>query len=148
MTQQHSVCVCNSLRAVARAMTQLYDDALRPSGLRVTQFGILGLLARLGTANVTQLTQALEIDQTTLTRSLKLLEHQDLIERVAQADARVKAVQLTAKGRQAVKTAYPLWKHAQQRVLGHIGTEAWADLQRSLASLLPGTESGSKAGRR
>lgn len=148
MTQRYSVCVCNTLRAVTRAMTQLYDDALRPSGLRVTQFSILGLLARLGTANVTQLTQTLEIDQTTLTRSLKLLERQGLIERVTQADARVKALRLTATGTQAMKTAYPLWKRAQQRVLGRIGEEAWTDLQRSLASLLPSTEPGSRASRR
>lgn len=142
------MCICNTLRAVTRAMTQLYDDILRPSGLRVTQFSILGLLARLGTANVTQLTQTLEIDQTTLTRSLKLLERQGLIERVAQPDARVKALQLTAKGKQAVKTAFPLWKRAQQRVLGRIGDEAWADLQRSLANLVPRVDSGSKTNQR
>ena len=105
MTQQQTVCVCNSLRMVTRAVTQLYDETLRPSGLRVTQFSILGLIARLGAANVTQLTQVLEIDQTTLTRSLKTLESDELIERVAQADARVKGVRLTAKGKQAVRAA-------------------------------------------
>jgi len=148
MTRRHSVCVCNTLRVVTRAMTQLYDDTLRPSGLRVTQFSILGQIARLGTANVTRLTQALEIDQTTLTRSLKLLERAGLVERVARADARVKALRLTAKGERAVKTAYPLWKHAQQRVLRRIGGDAWADLQRSLAGLVPGAESGPRARRR
>ena len=129
-------------------MTQLYDDTLRPSGLRVTQFSILGQIARLGTANVTQLTQVLEFDQTTLTRSLKLFEHEGLIERVVQADAHVKAVQLTAKGRQALKAAYPLWQRTQQGVLRHIGAEAWVHLQSLLFNLLPGTESRSKAGRR
>jgi DNA-binding MarR family transcriptional regulator len=133
---------------VTRAMTQLYDDTLRPSGLRVTQFSILGQIARLGAANVTQLTHVLEIDQTTLTRSLKLLEHAALIERVAQADARVKALQLTAKGKQALKAAYPLWERAQQRVLRHVGAEAWADIQRLLFNLVPGAESGTTEVRR
>jgi len=148
MTQRRSVCVCNTLRMVTRAMTQLYDDTLRPSGLRVTQFSILGQIARLGAANVTQLTQALEIDQTTLTRSLKLLEHAGLIGRVTQADARVKAVQLTAEGKQALKTAYPLWERAQQRVLRRIGAGAWADLQHLLFNLLPDAESGPRTGHR
>ena len=59
---------------VTRAVTQLYDDVLRPSGLRVTQFSILETLARLGGANLKQLEDRLAIDQTTLTRSLNRLE--------------------------------------------------------------------------
>jgi DNA-binding MarR family transcriptional regulator len=57
---------------VTRAVTQLYDDVLRPSGLRVTQFSILETLARLGDANLKQLEDRLAIDQTTLTRSAGL----------------------------------------------------------------------------
>src|SRR6266699_1049777 len=69
-----SPCVCSTLRMVSRAVTQLYDDILRPSGLRVTQFSILGAIARLGDANLRQLEHTLAIDQTTLTWSLNLLE--------------------------------------------------------------------------
>jgi hypothetical protein len=43
-----SPCVCSTLRMVSRAVTQLYDDILRPSGLRVTQFSILATIARRG----------------------------------------------------------------------------------------------------
>src|SRR5712691_986462 len=50
-----SPCVCSTLRMVTRAVTQLYDDVLRPSGLRVTQFNILATIARMGEANLTQL---------------------------------------------------------------------------------------------
>src|SRR5216684_1388632 len=71
---QLSPCVCNTLRMVSRAVTQLYDDVMRPSGLRVTQFSILGTIARTGEANLRQLEDTLAIDQTTLTRSLNLLE--------------------------------------------------------------------------
>src|SRR5216117_954004 len=60
-----SRCVCNTLRMVTRAVTQLYDDALRPSGLRVTQFSILANIAGKGAANLRQLEDALAIDQTT-----------------------------------------------------------------------------------
>src|SRR6266699_1175070 len=54
-----SLCVCSTLRMVSRAVTQLYDDMLRPSGLRVTQFSILGAIARLGEANLRQLARPL-----------------------------------------------------------------------------------------
>src|SRR5206468_11223295 len=90
-----SPCVCSTLRMVSRAVTQLYDDILRPSGLRVTQFSILTTIARMGEANLRQLEHALAIDQTTLTRSLGLLERDGMIERVPHHDGRVKAMRLT-----------------------------------------------------
>jgi len=87
-----SPCVCNTLRMVTRVVTQLYDDCLRPSGLRVTQFSILAAIARLGEASLKQLEDELAIDQTTLTRSLSLLERDGVIERASHPDGRVKAM--------------------------------------------------------
>ena len=134
--ERRSPCVCNTLRMVSRAVTQLYDDILRPSGLRVTQFSILGAIARLGAANLGQLESMLAIDQTTLTRSLNLLERDRLIERVPHPDGRIKAMTLTSKGRKALEAARPLWARAQDKVLRELGTTAWADAKRRLAHLL------------
>jgi DNA-binding MarR family transcriptional regulator len=131
-----SPCVCNTLRMATRAVTQLYDDALRPSGLRVTQFSMLAAIARLGEANLRQLEEALAIDQTTLTRSLGLLERDGLTERVDNPDRRVKAMRLTAKGRARLAAARPLWSQAQDQVLRELGTKGWADARRRLAHLL------------
>jgi DNA-binding MarR family transcriptional regulator len=130
-----SPCVCSALRMVTRAVTQLYDDALRPSGLRVTQFSTLATLAHRGEANLRQLADALALDQTTLTRSLTLLERDGVIERVPHPDARIKALRLTAKGARALKVARPLWAQAQDTVLHGWGTKAWAEAQRRLAHL-------------
>src|SRR6266851_7421604 len=134
--QRLSPCVCNTLRMASRAVTQLYDDVLRPSGLRVTQFNILAMIARMGEANLRQLEGTLAIDQTTLTRSLNLLERDRVIERVPHPDGRIKAMRLTSKGRRALETAWPLWARAQDKVLRELGTTAWADAQRRLAHLL------------
>src|SRR5258705_13692819 len=103
-----SLCVCNTLRMVTRVVTQLYDDCLRPSGLRVTQFSILAAIARLGEASLKQLEDELAIDQTTLTRSLSLLERGGVIERASHPDGRIKAMRLTAMGRRALTEAWPL----------------------------------------
>jgi len=121
---------------VSRAVTQLYDDILRPSGLRVTQFSILAAIARRGEANLRQLERALAIDQTTLTRSVNLLERDRMIERVPNPDGRVKAMRLTGKGKRLLDMARPLWAQAQDRVLRELGPSAWADAQRRLAHLL------------
>jgi DNA-binding MarR family transcriptional regulator len=134
--QRLSPCVCNTLRMASRTVTQLYDDVLRPSGLRVTQFNILAMIARMGEANLKQLEDTLAIDQTTLTRSLNLLERDRVIERVPHPDGRIKAMRLTSKGRRALETAWPLWARAQDKVLRELGTTAWADAQRRLAHLL------------
>ena len=131
-----SPCVCNTLRMVTRAVTQLYDDVLRPSGLRVTQFSILATIGRIGEANLKQLEDTLAIDQTTLTRSLNLLERDGVIERASHPDARIRAMKLTSKGRRALEAARPLWGRAQDKVLRELGTKAWADAQRRLAHLL------------
>jgi len=120
----------------ARAVTQLYDDLLRPSGLRVTQFSILAAIARMGDANLRRLEVALAIDQTTLTRSLNLLEREGVIERASHPDGRVKAMRLTSRGRRALEAARPLWAQAQDKVLRELGTKAWADAQRRLTHLL------------
>ena len=130
-----SPCVCNTLRMVSRVVTQLYDDCLRPSGLRVTQFSILATVARLGEASLKQLEDELAIDQTTLTRSLTLLERAGVLERGSHPDGRIKAMRLTSKGRRAVEVARPLWAQAQGKVLRELGTKAWADAQRRLTRL-------------
>src|SRR5437667_3994293 len=131
-----SPCVCSTLRMVSRAVTQLYDDILRPSGLRVTQFSILATMARSGEANLRQLEAALAIDQTTLTRSLNLLERDRMIERVPHPDGRIKAMRLTGKGRRVLSVARPLWAQAQNKVLKDLGARVWDDAQRRLARLL------------
>ena len=131
-----SPCVCNTLRMATRAVTQLYDDALRPGGLRVTQFSILAAIARMGEANIRQLEDTLAIDQTTLTRSISLLERDGVTERVPHRDGRIKAMRLTTKGKRALEVARPLWAQAQAKVLRELGPNAWADAQRRLARLL------------
>jgi DNA-binding MarR family transcriptional regulator len=133
--EQLSPCVCNTLRMVTRVVTQLYDDALRPSGLRVTQFSILAAIRRSREASLKQLEDALAIDQTTLTRSLGLLERDGLIERASHPDGRVKAVRLTPKGRRALGGARPMWARAQRKVLGDLGAKGWADAQGWLTHL-------------
>jgi len=120
---------------VTRVVTQLYDDCLRPSGLRVTQFSILVAIARLGEASLKQMEDELAIDQTTLTRSLSLLERAGVIERAPHSDGRIKAMRLTWKGSRTLEVARPLWAQAQGKVLRELGTKTWADAQRRLTRL-------------
>src|SRR5262249_25249988 len=113
-----------------------YDDILRPSGLRVTQFSILATIARKGEANLRYLERALAIDQTTLTRGVNLLERDRVIVRVPNPDGRVKAMRLTGRGKRRLDGAQPLGAQAQARVVRELGRAAWANSERQLARLL------------
>src|SRR5215207_10827262 len=89
-------CACFNVRKSARAVTQLYDDILRPSGLRVTQFSLLTVVRLLGRATIGGLADAAVMDRTTLTQNLKLLSRAGLIVIRQGDDARVREVTLTA----------------------------------------------------
>ncbi|MGH8718300.1 MAG: MarR family winged helix-turn-helix transcriptional regulator, partial [Burkholderiales bacterium] len=103
----HDACVCGGVRRAARAITQLYDDILRPSGLRITQFGILGATMAMSPITLTRLARATVTDRTTLTRNLKLLEQQGLIRIDAGGDRREREISITREGAEALRKAYP-----------------------------------------
>jgi DNA-binding MarR family transcriptional regulator len=133
-TEMSQRCVCATLRKASRAVSQMFDAALRPSGLRATQFHILAEVGGAGETTITQLTKRMVMDQTTLTRSIAILERNGLVKAVAKADARMKPLQLTAKGQKALGRAQPLWAEAQARMVKMIGSDSWkvlgAELER------------------
>ena len=131
-------CTCANLRKASRAITQAYDAALQPSGLKATQFTLLGTLATQGDAPLTQLAEALVMDRTTLTRNLKPLIRDRLVRIDSEDDRRVRRVVLTEFGRAALEAARPYWEQAQSRVHEALGQDRWAGF---LADLTATTES-------
>ena len=125
-------CACFNIRKAARAISQLYDDVLRPSGLRVTQFSILAVTKRLGPVTVTRLAEETVTDRTTLTRNLKLLAQQRLVRVVPREDRREREITLTDRGRAALAQAYPFWKSVQAQVAKGLGPERFRRLLSDL----------------
>ena len=121
--EEAPACACFNIRKAARAISQLYDDVLRPSGLRVTQFSILAVTRRLGPVTVTRLAEETVTDRTTLTRNLKVLSQQKLVRIVPGDDRREREVSLTDRGRAALAQAYPMWKDVQAQVAQRLGRE-------------------------
>jgi DNA-binding MarR family transcriptional regulator len=114
-------CTCFNLRKAARAVTQYYDEMLRPSGLRATQFSLLMVLRAAGTLSMTELADKAVMDRTTLKRNLDLLERERLVRVRAGTDARVREVSLTDAAVQRLDAALPYWKAAHSRVTGKLG---------------------------
>lgn len=132
LATEAATCTCFNLRKATRAITQLYDDILRPSGLRATQFSLLTVIRIMGKASITRVAEEAVMDRTTLARNLDLLEKQGLIRIQAGEDARVREVLLTSIGRDSLAAAFPYWKKAQALVAENLGT---GRLNRLLADL-------------
>ena len=109
-------CACANLRRAARSVTQLYDEELRGSGMRATQFTLLQALSRLGRITQGHLGELLALDSTTLTRSLKPLVKRAWVRSVPGKDRRERHLQLTTAGRRQLDRVQPLWERAQQRL--------------------------------
>lgn len=132
-------CACFNLRKAARAVTQLYNDSLRPCGLRVTQFSLLTVIRLTGGASMTTLAGAAVMDRTTLARNLGVLARKGLIELRAGGDARVREVTLTAAGRAKLSAAERYWVQAQTHMTHVLGR---ARLARLLVDLKTTVEAG------
>ncbi|MCJ2095973.1 MarR family winged helix-turn-helix transcriptional regulator [Methylobacterium sp. J-072] len=125
-------CTCVALRRATRALTASYDAALRPAGLRVTQFSILRRLERLGPIPVTRLAAEAVLERTTMGRNLDPLERRGLVKIEAGRDARERIVSLTDAGREAVAAATPYWQAAQARINAQVDPVTVAALAEAL----------------
>lgn len=121
-------CMCASVRRAARVMTQIYDDAMRPEGLRATQFSILQALSLTGPTLQGNLGEILAIDSTTLTRSMGLLRRRGWTEVLPGKDRRERWLGLTKAGERELARLDPVWKKAQGDVRKRLGGDRWQQL--------------------
>jgi DNA-binding MarR family transcriptional regulator len=116
-----SHCAGSQVRRAARFLDAYYDDYLRPSGLKGTQFTLLNEIYLHPSITIGQLGERLGVDRTTLNRNLNLLERKELVRSKVGEDLRLRSLTLTPKGEQSLKSALPLWKMAQSEVEGLFG---------------------------
>jgi DNA-binding MarR family transcriptional regulator len=130
-----AACACFNIRKASRSITQHYDKALQPSGLRATQFSILAVLSSAGSITITRLSRYLVMDRTTLTRNLKPLVKRRFIQIKSGGDLRTRTVKLTTRGRTAVLNALPLWEGVQDDIISKLGTERFNSFIRDLSEV-------------
>jgi DNA-binding MarR family transcriptional regulator len=109
-------CFCGALLVAARAVTRLYNEELRPSGIEVTQHAILMMLKALGPTPLGALGERLAVDKTTISRNVKVLERHRWVTVERGGDARERVVSVTSAGAAALDKARPFWERAQKRM--------------------------------
>jgi DNA-binding MarR family transcriptional regulator len=133
-------CTCGELRKAARAITLLYDDAFKSTGLLSTQFNVLQAIYNIDSIRISDLANKLGMDRTTLTRNLSVLERQRFIEISQGKDQRTRIVIATQKGRSAVSKTILLWNRVQRKVKQEMGENSWRELMQNLGQLVKVTE--------
>src|SRR3546814_21088379 len=115
-------CTCAVLRRATRRLTQVYDEGMRPSGLKLTQYSVLNILAQAENTSITDLADRLMMDRTTLTRNLGPLEKAGWVRIGRGHDARSRAVPLTEIGRRDPEAARPVGRPAGVGVRAGLGS--------------------------
>ena len=131
-------CICISTRKAANALTNLYDEALEKSGIKVTQYSLLKVIDRSSEITINELSKQTKLNRTTLTRNLAVLESDELIELISDPeDLRKSIVRLTKSGEKALKKAQTSWEEVQKKAKKVLGKdlEFYVELNRKLSEL-------------
>ncbi len=128
-------CIAVRLRMLNRAVTNLYDDALRPLGLKVSQMNILVAAGKLGTARPAEVCDHLHLDVSTLSRNVERMKARGWLEVVADEDGRAQPFRLTTQGRRLLEKAAPAWKQAQQQAKEILGEEIVDELGKAIGRM-------------
>jgi len=129
-------CTCNKVRTAARAVTRIYDDALRPVGLRATQLSLLVAVETIEALSITSLATVLGMDRSTLTRNLRPLENEGLIVVGNEGWRRSRTLEITKKGQLRLREAVPLWEKAQKNLSARLGDQKLRAVRDGLNNLI------------
>src|ERR1700688_2892720 len=121
-------CMCAGLRRASRALTQLYEEELRPVGMRATQFTVLQVLALAGELTQGELGRMLAMDSTTLTRTLRIMTRHSWISKRRGSDRREWRLRLSKAGETQLKRALPPWEKVQTQLRRQLGVGQWEEL--------------------
>jgi len=121
-------CLVGRLRMLNRVVTNIYDDAMRPLGVKASQLGILVVAAKFGLARPVDVCDRLQLDTSTLSRNVERMKVNGWLEVVADDDGRAQPFRLTSKGRKLLERAKPKWEKAQKMVRKMIGDDAVASI--------------------
>lgn len=130
-----AVCNCLNLRRASQAITEVYDEILAPSGLKISQYSLLKHIKQLGPVSVSDLALKIRLDRTTLVRNLKSMEERGFITDIAAKGTRNRQLKLTDKGLATFQTAEPLWFEAQSFIEQYLGKDNMNTLTELLSKI-------------
>ncbi len=123
-------CLAARVRLLNRRVLRMYDEALRPLGIKVTQLNVLVVLSRLGPQSPTEVTHVLDMEKSTLSRNVERLRLRGLVEVRPGPSGRTQRVSVTPQGQELLEQALPRWEVAQRHTEQVLGTSTIEALRR------------------
>jgi DNA-binding MarR family transcriptional regulator len=139
-------CIASRMRLLNRVITGLYDEALRPYGLTISQMNLLVLAHRQGVARPAEVCERLCMDASTLSRNVRRMLERGWIETLSEADSRARPFRVTDEGQALLRDARAGWEQAQARAKELLGPRAEAALLTAAASVQSGAARGGDPG--
>ncbi|HKY71000.1 MAG TPA: MarR family winged helix-turn-helix transcriptional regulator [Nitrospira sp.] len=128
-------CIAMRVRRLNRVVTKIYDDSLRPLGLRTAQQTILVAISLMQTPTPTDIERRLSLEKSTVSRNVDRMHRRGWVEFVPGEDGRSHYLTLTAKGVKLLRESAARWQAAQKRVASLLGKQGVSGLSRILSTL-------------
>jgi DNA-binding MarR family transcriptional regulator len=135
-------CLALGARLISRVISRIYDEALRPCGLKGSQMSILAVIAGLVHADPGEICRLLELDASTLSRNVKRMTTRGWIKRSPKGDRRAHQFELTPEGEDVLVRAFPRWQEAQAQAVEALGAKNVAGLKKISREMCVGTARG------
>ena len=129
------VCVCGYVRKLSRMVTAIYDGALADAGLKTSQFSVLIAVANRGKAKPSELTEHLQMDESTVSRNVDRMCARGWLRLKREGDRRSHLIEVTDKGQALIRKCLPAWRQAQAEVSERLGTGTVAELRSAMRKL-------------
>jgi DNA-binding MarR family transcriptional regulator len=129
------VCVGGCVRKLNRMVTAIYDGALAGAGVKTSQFSVLVAVANRGKARPAELTELLQMDESTLSRNVERMCARGWLRLERNEDRRSHLIEVTDKGQSLIRKCLPSWRQAQAEVSKRLGTGTVAELRSALRKL-------------
>jgi len=130
-------CIAMRVRLLNRVVTKIYDDCLRPNGLRTAQMNILVAVFLMKSASPSEIEHRLSLDKSTVSRNVERMRRRGWLELVPGKDGRSHQLQVTAEGARLLSKARVAWQQAQEKavsLLGKDGVRALSGIEAALSA--------------
>lgn len=125
-----SDCIGARVRILNRAISRIYDDMIRPHGIKFSQMNILTVVTLRGPIQQKEIGQILSLEKSTLSRNLRLMETKGWLKSQT-GEGNNRFLVVTPMGRDLLVSAAPDWAKAQEQVTTILGAQTAAELRQA-----------------
>jgi DNA-binding MarR family transcriptional regulator len=129
-----SDCIGARVRILSRAISRIYDDMIRPHGIKFSQLNILTVVTLHGPIQQIEVGRMLSLEKSTLSRNVTLMEAKGWLQSQP-SEGKSRFLVVMPKGRELLVNAAPDWAKAQEQVTAILGAQTAVELRQAVDQL-------------